>query len=52
MLNFLKRLPRSQSYRMDQLPLPFPFYIKAVVGRRDYKEGQRLPATRISFSQI
>jgi hypothetical protein len=52
MLNFLKRLHPAQSYRVDQLPLPFPFYMKAVVGRRHYKEGQRLPATRIEWSDF
>lgn len=42
----------AQSYRVDQLPLPFPFYMKAVLGRREYKEGQRLPATRIEWSNF
>lgn len=42
----------AQNYRIDQLPQPLPFYVKAVLGRRQYKEGQPLPGTRIEWTNF
>jgi hypothetical protein len=39
----------TQVYRINHLPQPIPFYAKAVLGRRSYKEGQRIPHTRVEW---
>ncbi|WP_176736426.1 MaoC/PaaZ C-terminal domain-containing protein [Oligoflexus tunisiensis] len=39
----------AQHYQVDRLPLPLPFYFKAVLGRRRYHEGQTLPRTKLEW---
>lgn len=39
----------AQRYRIDHLPLPVSSYLKAVLVRRSYKEGQNLPQTQVEW---
>lgn len=39
----------TQHYQISELPQPYPFYAKAVIGSRRYQEGQELSQTSVEW---
>ncbi len=42
----------AAQYQIQTLPFPYLFYLKAVTGKRSYKEGQAIPRTRITWDNF